>query len=874
MSTLAANRTTPTGPAATTVPLAKIGGLIALAVAAAALLALIPDQRPGTAAEVTAAGTPISFERNLGQAPPGVGILAHGDGYELELRDSGATAVLGSERFGIHFPGAKAVSPAGLERAEAEVSYLVGAREEWVQGAPSFASASYAGLWPGVDAIFRGTDDRIEYDFVVAPGADPGSISTRFAGADSVRLEPNGSLTVSQGAERLRIAAPVSFQRSADGSREPVASEFVLDGNSAGIAVADYDPSRELVIDPVLEASTYLGGGTGLDGVDPDDLATAVAVGPDGSAFVAGITRSADFPLAGAADTTCESGGGRCYEAFVSKYSADGETLLYSTYLGGDAAETINDIEIAPDGSAYVGGFTSSSDFPSAQNAKPPVNSAGFIGKLSPDGDTVDWTRYIGADGDGAGAGGEYTVYGIALDSSGNLLFAGNAEKGTVEEVPLLNPVQPVHAGGRYDAYIGRYSADGSSLQYGTYLGGSGDDTAFDIAVGDDDSAYVVGETGSTDFNTVSPRQGSSGGGSDVFVAKLGASGTPLLYSTYHGGSGDDSDFGLEPRIAVDPQGAAYVTGTTRSPDFPTTAGTIRPAAPLVSSVDLDAFVSKFAPGGGSLAYSTYLGTSDDPAPPYEPRNDLGKDIAVDDSGHAYVTGSTASAGFPTVNPFDTTSGNGTGQAFISKLNPTATGFDYSSPLGGTMNEVGASVALSCESGVWMAGETLSTDFDTVSAVQSANAGALDAFAAKVADSSVDCGGGPVKPPVDEEVTDFDVTAKKKQKQKGKRLKVKVSAGAQEQIRATASGKVKTRKPNGSYKLESQTKTIAGGSRKILKLKPKSKRDARKISKAIRKYKKAPRKKKRKLAVKAPIKVVAVDGAGNREVEKRVVTLK
>ncbi|MCK4462592.1 MAG: SBBP repeat-containing protein, partial [candidate division Zixibacteria bacterium] len=351
-------------------------------------------------------------------------------------------------------------------------------------------------------------------------------------------------------------------------------------------------------------------------------------------AYVTGSTGSTDFPTLNPYQT---DHGGYYYDAFVTKLSSSGNSLVYSTYLGGSNYDWGFGIAVDGSGSAHVTGQTRSTDFPTL-NPYQTNNGGGyndvFVTKLSSSGNSLVYSTYLGGSGGDEG-------WSIAVDSSGSAYLTGNTYS---TDFPTLNSYQTYQ--GNIDAFVTKLSISGNSLLYSTYLGGSSVDSGMSIAVDGSGSAYVTGSTGSTDFPTLNPYQNDQGG-DDVFVTKLSSLGNSLLYSTYLGGSSLDR----VKSIAVDSSGSAYLTGYTGSTDFPT----LYPYQTDQGGEDV--FVTKLSSSGNSLIYSTYLGGSG---------YDWGYGIAVDDSGSAYVTGSTGSTDFPTLNPYQTDQG-GT-DVFVTKL--------------------------------------------------------------------------------------------------------------------------------------------------------------------------------------------------------------
>ncbi len=622
-------------------------------------------------------------------------------------------------------------SVVGLDELPGHSNYFIGNHpKKWRTNVPSYAKVKYEGVYPGVDLIYYGNQRQLEYDFVVAPGADLDQMKLNFAGADGMRIDPaSGDLVLKVGDDEVRLHKPAVYQpivaaasdpswRSESGATAELDGTFVLaDNNQVAFRVAGYDPKRALVIDPVLSYSTYLGGSGG-------DQGSSIALDTAGNAYVTGLTESTNFPTVNALQPKCgDCGVEYGSDAFVSKLNPTGSALVYSTYLGGSGADYGYGIAVDAAGSAYVTGYTNSTDFPTANPLQPSYGGGemdAFVAKLNPAGSALVYSTYLG------GSGGDYG-YGIALDSAGSAYVTGATGS---TDFPTANPLQPSLRSPYNNAFVAKLSPTGNAFIYSTYLGGTSYDSGTAIAVDSAGNAYVTGATGSTDFPTANPLQPSYGGGNyDAFVAKLNPTGSALVYSTYLGGSGGDEGTS----IAADSAGNAYVTGATSSTDFPT-------ANPLQANCDgcneslgvSDAFVAKLNPSGGALVYSTYLGGSGD---------DEGISIAVDSAGNASVTGGTSSADFPTVNPLQANCDNcssNNGDAFVTQLNSVGSALVYSTYLGGSSDDYGSSIAVDAAGNVYVTGGTSSTDFPTANPLQpgyggtNAGSGHGDAFVAKI----------------------------------------------------------------------------------------------------------------------------------------------
>jgi hypothetical protein len=671
---------------------------------------------------------PISFEANAGQTDAQVRYLARGSGYGLFLTATGAVlsleapaappvdgqlglssvSVLGSPfsvpksppqsvsgvALAMNLVGANpAAQVTGLDQLPGTSNYFIGNDpSQWHTHIANYGQVQYQGVYPGVNLVYYGNQQQLEYDFVVAPGANPGQIQFKVLGADSISLDKQGSLVLSTALGDVLEHAPVIYQE-VGGARQPVAGQFVLLGqDEVGFQVGPYHASLPLTIDPVLSYSTFLGGSR-------DDEGWGIAVDRAGNAYITGGAGSTDFPTTAGAFQTSQGG-----SAFVTKLNAAGTALIYSTYVGGSGHNLSHGWEgdascaIAVDGSgtAYVTGYTPSTDFPTTAGAFQTTHASdgggedAFVTKLNATGTALLYSTYLGASGDDLGQG-------IAVDGSGNAYVSGFTSS---TDLPTTAGAFQTNLRSTQNVFVTKLNATGTALIYGTYLGGSGDDVGYGIAVDGSGNAYVTGNTRSTDFPTTAGAfQTTFGGGyNDVFVTKLNAIGTALIYSTYLGGVSSDWGQG----IAVDGSGNAYVTGYTYSSNFPTTAGAFQTN---YRGSNGNAFVTKLNATGTALIYSTYLGGSGGAG---------AGAIAVDGSGNADVTGETGSADFPTTaDAFRTSFGGHVVSVFVTKLNATGTALIYSTYLGVGGVQDGFGIAVDGSDNAYVTGSAAAITFPT-----------------------------------------------------------------------------------------------------------------------------------------------------------------
>ncbi|MEE8574589.1 MAG: SBBP repeat-containing protein, partial [Thermodesulfobacteriota bacterium] len=583
----------------------------------------------------------------------------------------------------------------GEEKQAGKVNYFVGSdKSKWRSNVPTFAAVLYEEVYKGIDVRFYGKGRLLEYDVIVKPGADPNLVKFVYDGIKGLRLSEEGELQIGLKEALLVQKKPFIYQ-NIDGKKVEVEGKFIIeDDTTYGFKVASYDKTKELVIDPTLDYSTYLGG------AGNPNYGRDIAVDSLGNAYVIGYTKAVAFPTTASAYQGSNAGG---VDVFVTKMNAAGSALVYSTYLGGSSTEYGFSIAVDSSGAAYVTGHTYSANFPTASAIDGTLSGTfdAFVTKLNAAGSALEYSTFLG------GTGGE-GAKSIAVDSSGNAYVTGDTSS---TNFPTVLPIYPNLDTG-WDAYVTKINAAGSALIYSTYLGGNGSDTGWGIAVDSSGAAYVAGLTSSSDFPTVSAIYGDNTG-TDAFVTKINAGGSALTYSTYLGGSLTDYANG----IAIDSSGASYVVGMTSSSDFPTVS-----AIYGTKSTSYDTFVAKIDSAGSALIYSTYLGGNGD---------DRGYAIDIDSSGAAYVMGQTSSTNYPTVSAYQGTYGGGSWDVFVSRIDSAGSALTYSTFLGGSGIDDGRSIAVDSSGAAYITGDTGSSGFPTVSAYDGTNSG-YDAFIAKI----------------------------------------------------------------------------------------------------------------------------------------------
>jgi hypothetical protein len=567
-------------------------------------------------------------------------------------------------------------------------NYILGNdRSKWRVDVPNFKEISYKEIYPGIDLKYYGDNKSIEYDFIISPGADPNLITVHYDGAKSLDVTPAGELVVETDWGKVIERLPRIYQKTSAGPLDVKGRYALLGNNTFGFQLTeDYDRTLALVIDPTLNYSSYLSG-TGEDNpyastadnagdvfitgsttssdfdITPSydnsyngsydvyvtkistvthSLVYSTYIGGNGSeegydihvdsvgnAFVTGVTSSNSFPKVNAFDSSFDG----TSEAFVLKLAASGNSLVYSTYLGGSADEYGHGVTFDKTGNTYVVGSTSSADFPTLNAYDPTANGLNdvFIAKLNSTGNAIIYSTYIGGTDSDVGSD-------IEIDSAGNSYITGWTFS---NDFPTANGFDLIYNGGSTDAYVAKLSASGNNLLYSTYLGGNGTDNANRIAVNKLGEALVVGATSSSAYPTANAYDPSFNGVFDIFVTRLDQSGLALSFSTFVGGSQNDQ----ARDVALDGSGNIWFTGWTKSINIPLVA-----AYDSTINGGYDLFVGKMSANGSSLLFTSYLGGTGD---------DFGYGIALDAANNIYLGGQTFSSDFPQLNSLHGDNGNG-----------------------------------------------------------------------------------------------------------------------------------------------------------------------------------------------------------------------
>jgi|CXWL01.1.fsa_nt_gi hypothetical protein len=721
-----------------------------------------------TSQRVTATmmGMPLQFEANHGQVDGAVKFISRGSGYTLfltptesvmvlqqretssptnDIRDPLATtepALIKQSVVRMKLEGANP-SPAidGMEQLPGIVNYFIGNDpKKWRTKIQTYAKVQYKEAYPGIDLAYYGNQGKLEYDFIVAPGADPSQIKLAFEGASDIRVADSGDLVLTTALGDVRVQKPIVYQVEADGHKTLVAGNYLVSPNTSkgvGIQLAAYDHRKPVVIDPVLNYLTYLGG-------KQSDHNPSIAVDGGGNAYIAGETLSLDFPTtAGSYDPTFNANPScpgitvtntSCPDVafpsvslnadiFVAKLNPTATGLTYVTYLGGTGYEAgLPSIAIDLSGSAYVAAQTRSGDFPVTAGAfqtafhpcpspnQPPSNCSadGFVTKLDPTGSTLMYSTYFG------GSGGD-AIGSLEVDSGGNAFITGDIRSNDF-------PITPgAFSSTTITGLLAKLNPTGTALVWSTRLASSASTffTSSKLALDSVGNVIVVGGAQGTIVPLVNPVQSVPGGNWDAFVWKFNPTGTALVFSTYLGGAGREWAYG----VAVDASDNILVTGWTESANFPTTPG----AFDTSLGGTRDMFVTKLMPSGSPMVYSTFLGGSGGECLLSQ------CDVKADFAGHAYVAGDTSSSDFPLVNPIDSSYSNG--EIAVAKIKPDGSALVYSTFLGGTGGEGRPNLALGADGALYVTAYTYAGDLPvTPGVLQSSHDGIVDVFVAKITD--------------------------------------------------------------------------------------------------------------------------------------------
>jgi len=711
---------------------------------------------------VTALGNlPLYFEANPSQTKPPAQFLARGRDCQFLISPSesrlllrkmdAASGEISLCAVQMQFINANAQAEIhGDAEQPGKINYLIGNDPaQWRTGVATFAQVRVEQLYSGIGLIYYGNQQQLEYDFTVAPHANPGQITIRFAGADKISVSSRGELVLTVGKDEIRQPKPLLYQ-TVNGAREEISGGYkIVDAHTVAFDIGKYNHALPLVIDPILSYSTYFGGNV-------SDTAWAISLDTNGFIYVAGQTLSTQFSTSGAFQTNFQ-GGVALGDAFVAKFDNLAAYPVYITYLGGNADDVVHGLAVDAAGNAYVAGYTDSADFPTTNALYKTIGGTvnkgvgyypldAFVAELNTNGTKLIYSTYLGgSQADGAN--------GIAVDSAGNAYVTGATFSTNFPTTPNALQKQLACPNSFYfnaNAFVTEISAYGTNLIYSSYFGGTNFDEGQGIAVDNSNYVYVTGFTASMNFPTTNAlvqqliltnNVGTNqifitnyiwngyllSGLTNAFVAKFAPSCTNLVYSTYLGGTNSD----VANSIAVDGFGNAYVTGCATSTNFPNTVDFIPNNLTNNSlygyAITTNAFLTQITWDGtnANIGYSAVFGGN---------TIDIGHGVAVDSSGNAFVVGTTSSTNFPTFNTsgFLCATNSGGNDVFVIAFYADASGLLYSAYLGGLSDDFGYGIALDPTDNAYIVGQTTSTNFPTLDARQTTLNGTNDTFLAKI----------------------------------------------------------------------------------------------------------------------------------------------
>jgi uncharacterized protein (TIGR03437 family) len=694
--------------------------------------ALSPAEAPAHPKPFRAAGMlatlPLWFEENLGQTDAEVRYVSRGRGYALfltpqetvlsfrngnnahDLRAEAASSGDNPRVLRMKLTGRQGQGELRGEQPQAASSHYFRGNDpsRWRPRVPHYSRVRDLAVYAGIDLVYYGAQGSLEFDFVVAPGADPRQIEMEFSGQQSLSIEEGGQLVLELGGKSVRYERPLLYQEQ-HARQVAVSGRYQRRGpDRVGFELAaNYDPWRPLIIDPVLNYSTFLG--------DTDDeQGVSIAVDSQGNSYITGTTQSSRFPTtAGAVQPRF---GGPEDDVFVAKLNPIGDTLVFSTFLGANSNDRGRGIAIGSDGSVYVAGETESVEFPVTEGVWQKVFGRGgrdaFVAKISADGSRLVYSTFIGSND-------QDWATDVGVDTLGQAHVTGGTRSSEFPTTPLAP--QTLHGDG-IDAFLVKMKPDGSGPVFSTFLGGGSDDEGSAIALDPFNTIYVTGYTDSDNFPvTAGAFQPQKDSDEDAFVVKIFDSGAKLAYSSFLGGNGPD--FGNA--ITIDSTGNAYVTGFTRSNDLFRT--------PPVFQNDYngsgDAFLVKIVEAPRlQIQRMTYLGTSEE---------DTSNGVVVWNDGSVTVAGHTKSANFPvSARPIQEAFGGGDGDAFVATVDPLFRQLTFSTFLGGEGRDEVRDLARDDAGSVYVAGVTSSRDFPvTGGALQETKSDGDDVFVLKISET-------------------------------------------------------------------------------------------------------------------------------------------
>ncbi|MEO8597243.1 MAG: SBBP repeat-containing protein [Candidatus Solibacter sp.] len=656
-------------------------GIFSLVCAGTVLAAATPD--PALPQGQAALGRlPLRFEENRGQWDPGIHYVARSAGASLQLTSRGPAFLVGNSRVALSLVHGAAVPViTAEEKMPAVTNYFVGARDQWHTGIANYARVRYQSVYPGVDVVYYGNQNQLEYDFVLAPGANPDAIRLNFGGDVKVSLTPAGDLTLTSESGEITQKAPVIYQ---DGRRIK-GGYTMLARNQVGFRLERYDRTRALVIDPILVYCAYIGS-------SGNEKIVAIKMGPNGMLYLTGSTTTGEMQYIDGAYNNFSAGLTDLFLAIID--TRNGFQLKYFSYLGGASDDYPTALEVNAAGVAFLAGYTYSSNFPmagnSVQSELPGLQQCGYVAAIDPagyGGDSLIYSTYFG------GTDGPTIVNGLALDAAGFVYLIGSTKASDLPIITDTAYAQVLY--GKQDMFLTKLDLKAVTPLYSTYLGGELSDEGRSIAVGSDGRVYFAGVTVSKEFPLEGPgfRQ-TLNGGEDIVLGMMDMtkiSTASLIYSTYLGGA----DIDEVRKISLDSKNNIVLTGFTLSDDFPVTADAVQ----RNPQGNTDVFVAVVNPNNpaGFLVYSTYFGGT---------QGDVAYDIKADANGNLNITGYTLSEDLYTVGAFQPFWGGGI-DLFIATIKPGVPGRNgiiYCTYAGATGTYVPSALTLGDDGAVYIAG--------------------------------------------------------------------------------------------------------------------------------------------------------------------------
>jgi hypothetical protein len=596
-----------------------------------------PTQHPAPA-RVVERGLPIMFEPASGLGDSRLSMIGRVAGMTVAFRPAAIVVEIQGKKDGelqIEFAGAQPTVPAGAELQKSQTNYLMGNHpQQWRTHVPNYGRVKYAGLYPGIDAVFYGNGHQLEHDFIVSPGADYREIRLHLSSNAHATLGKDGALSISVNGGSLGMQKPFIYQEQAGKREQRMGSFRLLPDGDIGFSVASYDPRRDLIIDPLLSFSTYLSNLSGYPAL--------IATDANGLNYVSG-SANLGFPVTPNAVAGCRSCTTDNPVTYVSKLSADGTSLLYSTVLGGNSGAQPTGIAVDANGNVIISGWTGASDFPT-KNGQPifPQNNnvVGFLLSLSPDGSNLNYSTLLGSSPSSGSSTDTYATA-VALDISGNAYVTGETGYGFHTTPGALNQGNGSIYAGPFNVYLAKFTSTGSLVYSAVvgdaspYHGGGGPTGASAIAVDADGNAYVAGQAGALwPIASNAYLKQIAGPNASPFVTKVAPDAKSLAYSTY-------LDYAVVVTgVVVLPSGNLLVAGNSPAPSYPTS-----PDAFQQNSGHNGGFLTQLDSTGSNLVYSTVIGDGT-----YSLYG-----LALDPNGDIWLAASSKDWQFPMVAPLEST---------------------------------------------------------------------------------------------------------------------------------------------------------------------------------------------------------------------------